>query len=131
MLESSFIALMGILSGVVGGVIISRNLFTTGQFAGEGIDFTMPWTEILVFAVIAFVVSLLMTWWPSRERGARCPSRTPCGTSRPHPLTPSPKSERGNRGNSDPGGVFLRAPLLSCSRVSGDGFADCLHGVQE
>jgi len=34
MLESGFIALMGILSGVVGGMIIARNLFTSGQFAG-------------------------------------------------------------------------------------------------
>jgi putative ABC transport system permease protein len=72
MLESAFVALMGILSGVVGGVIVSRNLFTTGQFSGEGVDFTMPWGEVLVFVVLAFVVSLLMTWWPSRS-AARVP----------------------------------------------------------
>jgi putative ABC transport system permease protein len=66
-LESAFVALMGILSGVVGGVIVSRNLFTTGQFSGEGVDFTMPWGEVLVFVLLAFVVSLFMTWWPSRS----------------------------------------------------------------
>jgi putative ABC transport system permease protein len=66
MLESSFIALMGILSGVVGGVVISRNLFTTGQFSGENVEFMIPWAEIIPFAVAAFVVSLAMTWWPSR-----------------------------------------------------------------
>jgi putative ABC transport system permease protein len=71
-LESSFIALMGILSGMVGGVIISRNLFTTGQFAGEGVEFMMPWTEVLVFTAAALVVSLAMTWWPSRA-AARVP----------------------------------------------------------
>jgi putative ABC transport system permease protein len=65
-LESGFIALMGILSGMVGGVIIARNLFTTGQFAGEGVEFMMPWTEVLMFTVAALVVSLVMTWWPSR-----------------------------------------------------------------
>jgi len=65
-LESGFIALMGILSGMVGGVIISRNLFTTGQFAGEGVAFMMPWTEVLVFTAAALIVSLAMTWWPSR-----------------------------------------------------------------
>ena len=67
MLESAFVAMMGILSGVVGGVIVSRNLFTTGQFSGEGVEFTMPWSEVLVFVVLAFVVSLFMTWWPSRS----------------------------------------------------------------
>jgi ABC-type antimicrobial peptide transport system permease subunit len=66
-LESAFVALMGILSGVVGGVIVSRNLFTTGQFSGEGVDFTMPWAEVMIFVVLAFVVSLFMTWWPSRS----------------------------------------------------------------
>jgi putative ABC transport system permease protein len=71
-LESGFIALMGILSGMVGGVIVSRNLFTTGQFSGEGVEFMMPWTEVLVFTLAALVVSLAMTWWPSRA-AARVP----------------------------------------------------------
>jgi putative ABC transport system permease protein len=72
-LESGFIALMGILSGVVGGMIIARNLFTSGQFAGAGsIQFTIPWEEVLVVISVAFVVSMFMTWWPSRQ-AARVP----------------------------------------------------------
>jgi putative ABC transport system permease protein len=66
-LESAFVAMMGILSGVVGGVIISRNLFTTGQFSDAGVDFTMPWGEVIVFVTLAAIVSLFMTWWPSRS----------------------------------------------------------------
>ncbi|HLG10342.1 MAG TPA: FtsX-like permease family protein, partial [Dehalococcoidia bacterium] len=58
MLESGFIALMGILSGVVGGMIIARNLFTSGQFSGEGIEFAIPWTEVLIIVVTAFVFSM-------------------------------------------------------------------------
>ena len=65
-LESGFIAIMGILSGVVGGMIIARNLFTSGEF-GEGIQFAIPWTEVIVVSVTAFVFSMLMTWWPSRQ----------------------------------------------------------------
>ena len=71
-LESTFVALMGILSGVVGGVVVSRNLFTTGQFAGEAATFVIPWVEILAFVAVAFVVSLAMTWLPSRS-AARVP----------------------------------------------------------
>ena len=37
MLESGFIALMGILSGVIGGMVIAHNLFTSGQLSGDGI----------------------------------------------------------------------------------------------
>jgi putative ABC transport system permease protein len=66
-LESSFIALMGILSGVVGGAIVSHNLFTTGQFSDANVNFTMPWLEVMSFVVVAFVVSLVMTWWPSKS----------------------------------------------------------------
>jgi putative ABC transport system permease protein len=69
-LESGFIALMGILAGVVGGMIVARNLFTTGQFAGSGIEFAIPWAEVLVIAVTSFGMSLLMTWWPSRQAAA-------------------------------------------------------------
>jgi putative ABC transport system permease protein len=67
MFESGFIALMGILSGVVGGMIISRNLFTSGQFSGEGIEFAIPWVEILLIAGTAFIFSMIMTWLPSRQ----------------------------------------------------------------
>jgi putative ABC transport system permease protein len=65
-LESSFIALMGIISGVVGGVILSRNLMTSGQFADLGAQFTVPWLEVAAFSSVAFAFSLLMTWLPSR-----------------------------------------------------------------
>jgi putative ABC transport system permease protein len=66
-LESGFIALMGILSGAVGGMIIARNLFTSGQFAGDGMQFAIPWAELLVVVISAFVFSMFMTWWPSRQ----------------------------------------------------------------
>jgi putative ABC transport system permease protein len=67
--ESSFIALMGILSGVVGAAILSRNLMTSEDFAGTsttGFDFFIPWDEVVAFVAIAYVFSLLLTWWPSR-----------------------------------------------------------------
>ncbi len=69
LLESSFVALMGILSGVIGAAILSRNLMTSDSFTGTtnaALRFFIPWTEVIVFVVIAYVFSLLMTWWPSR-----------------------------------------------------------------
>ncbi len=66
--ESSFVALMGIASGVAGAVVLSRNLMTSPDFTGtEGMDLYVPWPEVLVFAGLAFVFALLMTWWPSRR----------------------------------------------------------------
>ena len=66
-MESGFVGLMGILAGVVGGVIVSRNIFTIGLFSDAGVDFTMPWGEVLVMVTIALAVSLAMTWLPSRN----------------------------------------------------------------
>ncbi len=69
LLESSFIALMGILSGVVGAAILARNLLTSDSFTEtntSGFSFFIPWTEVIVFVVIAYVFALLLTWWPSR-----------------------------------------------------------------
>jgi putative ABC transport system permease protein len=65
--ESSFIAVMGILSGVVGGAILGRNLLTSPSFTdGADISFAMPWAEVLIVIFASFVFSLMMTWWPSR-----------------------------------------------------------------
>lgn len=67
LLESSFVAVMGILSGVVGGSILGRNLLTSPDFTdGADITFAMPWAEILFVIGASFLFSLLMTWWPSR-----------------------------------------------------------------
>jgi putative ABC transport system permease protein len=69
-MESGFVGMMGILSGVIGGVIVSRNIFTTGLFANQGVEFTMPWGEVLLMAAAALIVSLAMTWLPSRNAAA-------------------------------------------------------------
>lgn len=66
LLELSFIAVMGILSGVVGGAT-GWNLLTSPDFTdGADITFAMPWAEILFVIGASFLFSLLMTWWPSR-----------------------------------------------------------------
>jgi putative ABC transport system permease protein len=75
LLESSFIALMGILSGVVGAAILSRNLMTSGDItdgAGDGFTFFIPWGEVSVLVLIAYGAALVLTWWPSRG-AARTP----------------------------------------------------------
>jgi putative ABC transport system permease protein len=69
LLESTFIASMGILSGVVGAAILSYNLLNSSYFASQatGLTFFIPWLEVVGFIVIAFGFALLMTWWPSRR----------------------------------------------------------------
>jgi putative ABC transport system permease protein len=67
-MESSFIALLGILSGISLGILLAYQLLSGDSFAGGAIDsFYVPWMEILIFGGFAFVASFLMTIIPSRQ----------------------------------------------------------------
>ena len=66
---ASFIALMGIASGVIGALILARNLLTSSYFGVSGVTFSVPWLEVIIFIAVAYGFALLMTWWPSRQAG--------------------------------------------------------------
>jgi len=67
MFESAFIALMGVVSGIVFALILARQLVTE-EFANQGVtSFSIPWTQVLVIGGLAFFFALLMTLIPSRQ----------------------------------------------------------------
>jgi putative ABC transport system permease protein len=67
-LESGFISVLGVLAGIVGASILSRNLFFSDDFTDTGgLDFTIPWLTVVGFLVAGFGFALLMTWWPARQ----------------------------------------------------------------
>jgi ABC-type lipoprotein release transport system permease subunit len=68
LMESAFIALSGIILGLVLGVGFAANLFTSGEFGAttEGLRFTVPWGQIGLMTGIAIVMSLFMTYLPAR-----------------------------------------------------------------
>ncbi len=66
--ESAFVSLMGIGSGVLGAVVLSRNLIASGALdETRDVPLLVPWPEIIVFVVAAFLFAMAMTWWPSRK----------------------------------------------------------------
>ena len=67
-LESGFISVMGVLAGVIGASILSRNLFHSDEFANTGdLAFFIPWWTVIGFLVAGFGFALLMTWLPARR----------------------------------------------------------------
>jgi len=68
LVEAGFIALSGIVIGLVLGLAFAANLFTSGEFGetSEGVGFTVPWAQIGIVAGVAFLAALLMTWLPAR-----------------------------------------------------------------
>ncbi len=68
LLESSFIALLGILSGVGLAILLAFMLLNSSEFQNLGIDtFVIPWWQILLIVAFAYGASLLMSVIPSRR----------------------------------------------------------------
>jgi putative ABC transport system permease protein len=66
-LESSFIALLGIATGVGLAVLLSFNVLNSDEFANFDMGFIVPWWQILLTAAFTFGASFLMTILPSRQ----------------------------------------------------------------
>ena len=73
LLETSFVALLGILMGVALGLLLSYRLFDWGGFS-EISEFVIPWGEVLLVLAIAFAVTLIATLPPSRRAAKLAPA---------------------------------------------------------
>jgi len=67
LLESSFVALLGIAIGIALGAALSVQIINTMSENFEGITYQVPWLNILVVAIIAYGASLLTTYLPARQ----------------------------------------------------------------
>jgi putative ABC transport system permease protein len=68
LMESSFVTLLGIFSGVGLGLLLANQLVSTDDFVPGGVDsFYIPWLQIGVISAFAFLASLIMTIIPSRQ----------------------------------------------------------------
>jgi putative ABC transport system permease protein len=66
-MESSFIALMGIATGVGLAMLLAFNLLHSDEFSNIHMGFIIPWREILLISAFAYGASFLMTILPSRQ----------------------------------------------------------------
>jgi putative ABC transport system permease protein len=68
LMESSFVTLLGILSGVGLAILLSYFLMTSDELTATGLKgFYIPWLEILLVCSFAYIASLVMTLIPSRQ----------------------------------------------------------------
>ncbi|MEW5747876.1 MAG: FtsX-like permease family protein [Candidatus Thermoplasmatota archaeon] len=73
LLETSFVALLGIVLGVVLGLLLSYRLFDWGGFSDISV-FVIPWGEVLLVFAIAFAVTILSVLPPSRRAARLAPA---------------------------------------------------------
>ena len=67
LLESTFVAALGIVSGIVLAVWLSYFLVTSDEFPTSDSSYAVPWSQIALISAFAFVASLVMTIIPSRQ----------------------------------------------------------------
>ena len=67
LMESSFVALLGILLGVGLGALLSYNLVNAIGEDIPGLKFAIPWGQIGLIVGIAYAFSLLTTFLPARQ----------------------------------------------------------------
>jgi putative ABC transport system permease protein len=67
LLESSFIALLGIVLGVALGAVLSIQIIDSMRDYFPAITYQVPWINIVVVVVIAYGASLLTTYLPARQ----------------------------------------------------------------
>ncbi len=74
LMESSFVALLGIGLGIALGAGISVQIIDTMSDAFEGLTYQVPWVNIVVIAVIAYGASLFTTYQPARQAAKISPA---------------------------------------------------------
>jgi putative ABC transport system permease protein len=68
LMESSFVTLMGILTGLGLAILLSYFIMTSDELTATGLKgFYIPWLEIVLICAFAYAASLLMTFVPSRQ----------------------------------------------------------------
>ncbi len=66
LLESSFVTLLGIASGVGLAIWLSYFLVTSDEFPADA-TYAIPWFRVLIISGFAFLATLVMTFIPSRQ----------------------------------------------------------------
>lgn len=67
LMESSFIALLGVASGIGLALLLSFNLLSSEAFGNMHMAFIVPWWQLIIIAAFAYGTSFLMTVIPSRQ----------------------------------------------------------------
>ena len=72
--ESSFIAVLGIGLGLVLGLLTSVNVASDIGADEAGFELIIPWGKLLLIGLVAYLISLLATYLPSRQAAGIAPA---------------------------------------------------------
>ena len=78
LLESSFVAVLGTVIGVVLGLVLSYNLVASITSSNSAYVFQVPWIQIVVIVVLAYIASLITTYLPAWQASRIYPAEALC-----------------------------------------------------
>lgn len=64
LIETSFVTILAIIIGIILGIGIGWQIFTD-SFKDTGASFVIPWLNLIAIAVIAYIATLIFTFYPS------------------------------------------------------------------
>jgi|FLYL01.1.fsa_nt_gi putative ABC transport system permease protein len=67
LLESSFVTVVGVASGMLLALWLAYFLVTSDEFPRGGAQFQVPWSQLVVIAGLTLLASFAMTWIPARQ----------------------------------------------------------------
>jgi putative ABC transport system permease protein len=69
LIESTFIAVIGIATGTILGLLVAYNVISdaANQPSWSNITFSPPWLSLAAIFALVFLASLLTTYWPARR----------------------------------------------------------------
>lgn len=67
LLESSFITLLSVVSGILLAIWLSYFMLTSDQFPGADGSYYVPWLQIIAIGVFTLLASIVMTIIPARQ----------------------------------------------------------------
>jgi lipoprotein-releasing system permease protein len=74
LIESSFVALLGIGLGAGLALIPASQVITDMAAEIPGLTFQVPWKEIFGVSALAYTMTLLTTWLPARQASQVTPA---------------------------------------------------------
>jgi putative ABC transport system permease protein len=64
LIETSFVTILAILIGIILGIGVGWQIYDDG-FRETGTSFAVPWMNLLAITVIAYIATLIFTFYPS------------------------------------------------------------------
>ena len=65
LIETSFITILAIIIGIFLGIGIGWNIYRDSGYSDEGVSFVIPWMNLLAITIIAYIATLIFTFYPA------------------------------------------------------------------